>query len=198
MTAEMNSCEILNLFSSISNTFSVFMAKFFTSELANEWNNLAMKTENKLEIELNKLRIKPRIHFCQMRQTSTIENYNFYPKEYSFLLWLIFFKSKKTKKKMKMVFLFYRRNFKSMTSWRLNLNGAEIWRGARALSVGKSNSKYSVANLQASQIREVTKVRGHNLNKIARPTTHEEALGFQIFDILDQKLLFFKQYLFHF
>ena len=54
-----------------------------------------MKTENKLEIELNKLRIKPRIHFCQMRQTSTIENYNFYPKEYSFLLWLIFFKSKK-------------------------------------------------------------------------------------------------------
>ena len=106
MTAEMNSCEILNLFSSISNTFSVFMAKFFTSELANEWNNLAMKTENKLEIELNKLRIKPRIHFCQMRQTSTIGNYNFYPKEYSFLLWLIFFKWKRFCKKIKWFFYF--------------------------------------------------------------------------------------------
>ena len=54
-----------------------------------------MKTENKLEIELDKLRNKPRTGFCQIRQTNTIENYNFYPKEYSFLLWLIFFKSKK-------------------------------------------------------------------------------------------------------
>ena len=46
------------------------------------------------------------------------------------------------KKKKLMVILFYRRNFKSMTSWRLlNLNAAEIWhskyRWARALIIGK-------------------------------------------------------------
>ena len=63
----------------------------------NEWKNLSMNTENELEIELAKLRIKPRTDFCQVRQTNTIDNYNFYPKEYSFLSWLTFFKSKKIK-----------------------------------------------------------------------------------------------------
>ena len=54
------------------------------------------------------------------------------------------------------------------------------------LSIGKCNSKYSAANLQASFKEEATKVGAHNLNKIARPTTHEEA----IFDIqTNQKLL---------
>ena len=61
--------------------------------------------------------------------------------------------------------------------------------GAGVLSIRKSNSKYSAANLQASFKEEAKEVRAHNLNKIVRPTTHEEALGFQIFDILDQKLL---------
>ena len=50
-----------------------------------------MNTENKLEIELDKLRIKPRTDFGQMRQPNTIKNYNFYPKEYRFLSWLTFF-----------------------------------------------------------------------------------------------------------
>ena len=51
--------------------------------------------------------------------------------------------------------------------------------GARPLSVGKYNLKYSAANLQASFKEEATEVGAHILNKIARPTTHVEALGFQ-------------------
>ena len=88
---------ILNLSSYISNKFSVFHAQIGSrvsgSERVNQFEhenwervgNIAGQVENWAK----------RIHFCQMRQTSTIENYNFYPKEYSFLLWLIFFISKK-------------------------------------------------------------------------------------------------------
>ena len=76
------------------------------------------------------------------------------------------FQIKKIKKKMKMVFLFYRRNFKSMTSWIwMQLRFGIDIDGARPLSVGKYNSKYSAANLQASLKEEATEVGADILNK---------------------------------
>ena len=65
---------ILNLFSSISNLFSVFMAKLFHSFASSLVKNLAMKTENVLEIELNKLRISQEFISAVMRQASTRSN----------------------------------------------------------------------------------------------------------------------------
>ena len=57
-------------------------------------------------------------------------------------------------KKKLMVYLFYRRNFKSI--WpalydQLNRNGWDLSNIEGALSIGKCNSKYSVVNLEARQ-----------------------------------------------
>ena len=62
-----------------------------------------------------------------------------------------------------MVFLFYRRNFKSMTNqlrFGIDIDGAGV------LSIRKSNSKYSAANLQASFKEEAKEVRALDRLKI--------------------------------
>ena len=51
------------------------------------------------------------------------------------------------------------------------------------------NTEQPICNLQASFKEEVTEIRAHILNKIARPTTHVEALGFQNDIQTNQKLL---------